>query len=42
MVDHIAKFVEVTKVAAVPLQCIVQKCMLVATSNESSVYHLAN
>ena len=42
MIDHIIKAAETTKVAAVPLQCIDQKCRLVATSNRSFICHLAN
>lgn len=42
VIDHIIKVEETTKVAAVPLQCIDQKCMLVAISNGSFICHLAN
>ena len=42
MIDNIIKVEETKKVAAIPLQSIDQKCMLVATSNGSFICHLEN
>ena len=42
VVDHIVKVEGTTKIVAVPLRCIEQKCMLVSTSSGTFVCHLAN
>lgn len=42
VVGHILKVEGTTKIVAVPLRCIEQKCMLVSTSNGIFVCHLAN
>lgn len=42
VVGHILKVEGTTKIVAVPLRCIEQKCMLVSTSNGIFVCHLGN
>ena len=42
VVGHIVKVERTTKIVAIPLRCIEQKCMLVSTSNGIFVCHLAN
>ena len=42
VVGHILKVEETTKIVAVPMRCIEQKCMLVSTSNGIFVCHFAN
>ena len=42
MIGHIHRVKETTKIIAISLECILEKCMLVSVSRGHFVRHLAN